>query len=104
MARLLSQAQAHHLGTVFLNELLTALPKRSENVLPDSQSLIEPLSEREIQVLKRIAGGDSNEEIAAKLIISIKTVKRHISNIYAKLGVKTRTQAVALAHELKLIE
>jgi ATP/maltotriose-dependent transcriptional regulator MalT len=61
------------------------------------------LSARELEVLRLIAAGHSNEEIAAKLIISVKTAKRHISNIYGKLGVKSRTQAVALARELKLV-
>ena len=104
IARLLHHAKAHHIGTGFVSELLAEMPNQSGVASAPSQLLIEPLSERELEVLKRITVGDSNEEIAAKLIISIKTVKRHISNIYAKLGVKTRTQAVALAHELKLIE
>ena len=103
MARLLFQARAHHLGTPYLTELLSALPKGSETALPASQPLVEPLSARELEVLKLIAAGHSNEEIASKLIISVKTAKRHISNIYGKLGVKSRTQAVALARELKLV-
>lgn len=104
MARLLHHAKAHHMGTGFVSELLAEMPNKSDVGLASSHPLIEPLSERELEVLKRIASGDSNEEIASRLIISVKTVKRHISNIYAKLGVKTRTQAIALAHELKLIE
>jgi LuxR family maltose regulon positive regulatory protein len=103
MARLLFQARVHHLGTLYLAELLSALPKGSETAMPASQPLVEPLSARELEVLKLIAAGHSNEEIASKLIISVKTVKRHISNIYGKLGVKSRTQAVALARELKLV-
>ena len=103
MARLLFQARVHHLGTLYLTELLSALPKESETALPASQPLVEPLSARELEVLKLIAAGHSNEEIASKLIISVKTAKRHISNIYGKLGVKSRTQAVALARELKLV-
>ena len=103
MARLLFQARVHHLGTLYLTELLSALPQGSETALPASQPLVEPLSARELEVLKLIAAGHSNEEIASKLIISVKTAKRHISNIYGKLGVKSRTQAVALARELKLV-
>ena len=59
---------------------------------------------REIEVLKLIEAGYSNQEIAGKLFISFTTVKRHISNIYTKLGVESRTQAVAMGKELKLFE
>ncbi len=103
MARLLFQARAHHLGSLYLTELLAALPKEPGTAAPASQPLVEPLSGRELEVLKLIAAGHSNEEIASTLIISVKTAKRHISNIYGKLGVKSRTQAVALARELKLV-
>ncbi len=51
-------------------------------------------------MLKLIEAGLSNQEIAAKLFLSVATVKRHISNIYAKLDVKTRTQAVSFGKEL----
>jgi LuxR family maltose regulon positive regulatory protein len=104
MTRLLYQAQAHRLGTAYLPQLLSALPCASDTAVASPQPLVEPLSARELEVLNLIAAGHSNEEIAAKLIISVKTAKRHISNIYGKLGVKSRTQAVALARELKLIE
>ncbi len=104
MVHLLHHARAHHMGTEFVNELLAEMPHQSDVAVASSQSLIEPLSERELEVLGLIAGGDSNEEIAIKLIISIKTAKRHISNIYAKIGAKSRTQAVALARELKLVK
>ena len=67
------------------------------------QLLVEPLSQREVEVLKLIEAGCSNQEIAARLIISMATVKRHISNIYAKLGVQNRTQAVSIGRELRLI-
>jgi LuxR family maltose regulon positive regulatory protein len=65
-------------------------------------SLVEPLSERERQVLSLIIEGLSNQEIADKLVISIRTVKKHIENLYSKLDVKSRTQAIAKAKELKL--
>jgi ATP/maltotriose-dependent transcriptional regulator MalT len=58
------------------------------------------LSRRELEVLKLIESGCTNQEIAARLFISIATVKRHISNIYAKLGVQSRTQAVSIGKEL----
>ena len=68
-----------------------------------AQPLIEPLSERELEVLRLIASGLTNREIAQELFIAVGTVKRHINNIYGKLGVHSRTQAVAKARELQLL-
>jgi LuxR family maltose regulon positive regulatory protein len=68
-----------------------------------AQPLVEPLSERELEVLRLIADGLSNAEIAKRLVIAQGTVKRHINNIYGKLGVQSRTQAVAKARELGLL-
>ena len=56
------------------------------------------------KALKLIEAGSSNQDIAEQLVISIPTVKRHISNIYTKLGVKSRTQAISLGKELGLFE
>lgn len=70
---------------------------------PQAQPLIEPLSEREIEVLRLLASGVSNQEIAEQLIVAVNTVKRHVSNIMGKLGVENRTQAVAKARELGLL-
>jgi LuxR family maltose regulon positive regulatory protein len=67
------------------------------------QPLVEPLSERELQVLRLICAGHSNREIAEKLVIALDTVKRHASNIYGKLGVKRRAQAILKARELDLV-
>ena len=67
------------------------------------QTLVEPLSEREIEVLRLIAAGCSNAEIGERLTIAIGTVKRHINNIYGKLGAESRTQAVAKARGLGLL-
>ncbi|HVP21018.1 MAG TPA: LuxR C-terminal-related transcriptional regulator [Anaerolineaceae bacterium] len=61
------------------------------------------LSAREVEVLKLIAEGKSNQEISAALYLAINTVKRHAYNIYAKLGVEKRTQAVSIARKLGLI-
>ncbi len=69
-----------------------------------SQPLIEPLSERELEVLDLIADGLSNREIAERLFIVVGTVKRHTNNIYGKLDVHSRTQAVAKATTLRLLE
>jgi ATP/maltotriose-dependent transcriptional regulator MalT len=66
-------------------------------------SLIEPITPREREVLHLIDRGLSNREIAESLIIATTTVKKHTSNIYGKLGVKRRTQAVAIARNLQLL-
>jgi LuxR family transcriptional regulator, maltose regulon positive regulatory protein len=68
-----------------------------------SQPLIEPLSERELEVLRLVAAGLSNQAIADRLIIAEGTVKRHINNIYGKLQVGSRTQAVSVARDLHLL-
>ena len=64
---------------------------------------IEPLSEREIEVLHLIAEGLTNSEIATKLILSLYTVKTHTRNIYGKLGVNNRIQAVTKAKTLGIL-
>jgi LuxR family maltose regulon positive regulatory protein len=61
------------------------------------------LSERELEVLALIAAGESNRRIATELFVSVGTVKTHLNNAYRKLGVHSRTQAVARARELNLI-
>jgi LuxR family maltose regulon positive regulatory protein len=70
--------------------------------LPEAR-LVEPLSERELQVLRLIAAGYSNREIADELYIGLSTVKTHINNIYGKLGVSRRTRAIVRARELRIL-
>jgi LuxR family maltose regulon positive regulatory protein len=65
--------------------------------------LVEPLSEREREVLRLVATGRSNAEIARDLVVELSTVKTHLNNLYGKLGVHTRTQALARARELGLL-
>jgi LuxR family maltose regulon positive regulatory protein len=65
--------------------------------------LVEQLTPREMEVLQLVAIGDANQEIADKLFITVRTVKKHITNILGKLAVNNRTQAVARARELGLI-
>lgn len=69
----------------------------------DDQGLLDPLSDRELEILGLFAAGLSNQEIAEKLIISLGTVKAHSSHIYRKLDVRGRTQAIIRANELKLL-
>jgi LuxR family maltose regulon positive regulatory protein len=65
--------------------------------------LVEPLSQRELEVLQLIAEGLSNREIAQELVLSVNTIKVHTYNIYGKLNVHSRTQAVARARALGLL-
>jgi LuxR family maltose regulon positive regulatory protein len=71
--------------------------------LPISPALVEPLSEREREVLRLIAAGLSNQAIADRLVVAISTVKKHVNNIYGKLDVQSRTQALVRARELHLL-
>jgi DNA-binding CsgD family transcriptional regulator/pimeloyl-ACP methyl ester carboxylesterase len=68
-----------------------------------SQPLVEPLSERELEVLELMAAGLSNQEIAEKLFITVGTVKTHVNTIFGKLDVHSRTRAVARARDLDLL-
>jgi LuxR family maltose regulon positive regulatory protein len=101
MAKLLYQAKSRLAGSSYPAELLSAMGNAFDTSLPPTQLLIEPLTLRELEVFKLIEAGCSNQEIVAQLVISMPTVKRHISNIYAKLGANSRTQAVARGKELK---
>jgi LuxR family maltose regulon positive regulatory protein len=65
--------------------------------------VLAPLTEREIEVLRILATGARNKEIAARLLVAEKTVKHHVGQIHAKLGVRTRTEAVARGRDLGLV-
>jgi LuxR family transcriptional regulator, maltose regulon positive regulatory protein len=81
------------------------LIEREARPLPlQGKGLIEPLSEREQDVLMLMAAGLSNQEIAHKMVVMVSTVKTHLNNIYTKLGVHTRLQAVSRAHEIGLLK
>lgn len=69
----------------------------------DVAALVEPLSEREREVLALLAAGRPNKEIAARLVVTVGTVKTHTNNIYRKLGARNRTEAVAMARDLDLL-
>jgi LuxR family maltose regulon positive regulatory protein len=104
MAKLLHLARSQQIETEYVSALLSVFEKTTGTTQPPPKLLTEPLTTREVEVLKLIAAGCSNQDIAGQLVISIPTVKRHISNIYTKLGVKSRTQAVAIGKELKIFE
>jgi LuxR family maltose regulon positive regulatory protein len=101
LARLLQQAalQGNAAAARLRVALSTSPSVHAEHELPPPP-LVEPLSERELEVLRLIADGLSNRDIAAELIVAVTTVKKHASNIYGKLGVRSRTEAVARARDL----
>lgn len=80
----------------------TSQPTPPEFTTAAPDSLVEPLTIREIEVLRLTAGGLSNQEIADQLFISIRTVKKHLQNAYSKLDAKGRVQAINRARELQL--
>jgi LuxR family transcriptional regulator, maltose regulon positive regulatory protein len=124
MADLLRQAQAQGVTRQYTAKLRAAfvLPgkatrrqgdkemgERSEELVfvsPDllvSQSLVEPLSARELEVLRLLADGNDNTQIASALIVAVGTVKSHVNHIFGKLGARNRVDAVRRARELNLL-
>ena len=119
MARLLSETATHGMMPDYISKLLAAFeaeeqpvlaasPRKSEDksYLPPvspAQPLIEPLSQRELKILQLIAQGRSNREISERLFLALSTVKGHNRNIFDKLQVQSRTEAVARARELGLL-
>jgi DNA-binding CsgD family transcriptional regulator len=97
------RAVRHGKATDLDTAIQQILNARSQSAETAPDTLIEPLTDREEDVLKLIAVGLSNQEIADKLVIAIGTVKTHAHNIYGKLAVTNRTEAAARAHELKLV-
>jgi LuxR family transcriptional regulator, maltose regulon positive regulatory protein len=87
----------------YLRQLLAVLERDSAPAASPTAGLSEPLSERELEVLVLIATGKANRSIASELFVSVGTIKTHLNNLYRKLGVHSRTQAVARARELNLI-
>lgn len=79
----------------------TRLEERAAS--PAQPGLVEPLSDRELEILRQVAAGDSNKEIAARLYITEGTVKNHVTNILGKLGVRDRTQAALRAREMGIL-
>jgi LuxR family maltose regulon positive regulatory protein len=78
-------------------------PAPSSSVIGLPQLLVDPLSRRELDILRLIADGASNRDIASELVVSLGTVKKHLNNIFGKLDAHSRTQAVARAREAGLL-
>jgi len=109
MAHLLYEAVTRGIAVDYARRLLSAFSVvETEQTVPaktlaPAQELIEPLSERELEVLQLIAQGLTNQEVASRLYLSLNTVKAHSRNIYGKLDVHSRVQAVAKARTLGLL-
>lgn len=83
--------------------LVAEFNRLSEQAPAWAAGLSEPLSPREIEILRMLAGGATNREIAAQLVLAEGTVKNHVTNILGKLGVPDRTSAAVKAHELGIL-
>lgn len=108
MAQLLSETAVRGIMPNYCGKLLAVFEAKGQKIEhePDpspAQSLIDPLTNRELEILTLIAAGLKNKEIAEQLIVSLNTVLYHIKNIYSKLGVNKRTLAIAKAKEHNLI-
>lgn len=107
MLALLRQAHARSSVPGYVATLLCAFGEQHASDLPLSSArpdvLLGPLTEREREVLQLLAAGASNGEIARRLVLSLGTVKKHVSNICGKLEVQSRTQAIARARVLHLL-
>lgn len=108
MVQLLHEAMSHKLMPDYSGKLLAAFEAekrrdQSKSDLSPANPLIDPLSPREIEVLKLITQGLSNQEIGKRLFLALDTVKGHNRRIFEKLQVQRRTEAIARARELGLI-
>ena len=99
---LLQEAARRGLHPEYVGRILAAIQTGRRGV-PLFAGLVEPLSERELEVLRLVAAGLSNREIAARLVIGVSTAKSHVHNICGKLGANNRAHAVTRARELNLL-
>ena len=83
-------------GLAAIGDFIASLPADGARSLPPSQPAAG-LSQREVEVLRLLAAGRSNQQIADELVISVNTVNRHVSNVYAKTGVANRAEAATYA-------
>lgn len=98
LVALLQQQAVHDAAPAFVDAVLAALPVATATALP------EPLTAQEEVVLRLLVAGMSNREIAEELVITVGTAKWHVHNVYQKLNVSSRAEAVARAYEAKLLD
>ncbi len=109
MLDLLTEAAARGIAPAYVRSLTAAFGAGQQAAMREiptqhsGRGLAEPLSERELEVLRLVASGLSNKEIAQELVVTVGTAKWHLNNIYGKLDVHSRTQATARARELGLL-
>ncbi len=107
MAALLDQALARNIAPVYVRRLLRAFAAASQpdqdKLVVSLTGLVENLTQREIEVLRLLAGGLTNQEIAERLYVSENTVKTHLANIYGKLGARDRREAITRARSAGLL-
>ncbi len=102
MKKLLRQAMSRDIAPDYLPKLLSTFDVSYKTYTP-TQPLTDPLSERELEVLRLLTTHLSSTEIAQELVIAVSTARTHIKSIYSKLGVHSRTQAVARAQDIDLL-
>jgi len=103
MTELLRQAAGRGLAKGYVARLLQAWGKTLDPDLPVARVMVEPLTGRELEVLRLLVAGLSDREIAQELTIALSTAKSHAHKVYRKLDVNSRTQAVARAHKWNLL-
>jgi len=96
---LLRKAAGRGVSPDYVGRILAVLTEKADKARAGAPSMIEPLSERELEVLRLVAAGLSNREIADELVISTGTAKTHVHNLCGKLGVRNRTEAAIKAKE-----
>jgi LuxR family transcriptional regulator, maltose regulon positive regulatory protein len=103
MQELLHRALSPGRTAGYIRKLLAAFDEAANiQNTPTLHHTSTPLSERELDVLRYIAAGKSNQEIAREFVVAVSTIKTHVNNIFVKLGVHSRTQAIARARKLGL--
>ena len=108
MVQLLSETAVRSIMPSYCEKLLAVFAAEGHKIATETspapaQSLVDPLTKREMEILSLIATGLKNKEIAATLFVSVNTVHYHTKNLYSKLGVNSRTQAITKAKELDLL-
>ena len=107
MARLLRYAAARGIAPGYVGRLLGAFEAGSKqsasaaSTTAAAQELIEPLTQRELEVLRLLAAGNSNAEIARELVVSVNTIRTQVQSIYRKLNINNRVEASRLVLQLE---